>query len=249
MAQVYLLTRARGPSGPYYPGTLLDDALDPVAAIVASGARTSPAPDPILAVAAEQCAEIRRRGGSPDLAEAFMLEANARSLAASAGGGVTGRLETYVYPPDSSFYVTLLDTTGSVGPSAAIQIGPGRRNVAIDVQAGHAFASFTISGTDLAGAPVEEVVAPPGAGGGTVRTEKVFMAATAMAVASGGGTHYARFYAGDRIGVGAAPVAGFDKLSVDAVPATPSASSLAEGWVEVPIPVSSGVVYSISYRA
>lgn len=86
MARYYLLTRARTASGPLFPGTLLDDAQDPVAAIVGSGARTSPAPDAVLAAAALRCEELRLRGGSAEQAEALMLEASARSLAQGGGG-------------------------------------------------------------------------------------------------------------------------------------------------------------------
>lgn len=84
MARHYLLTRARSASGPLFPGVVLDDAQRPdVAGILASGARTYPAPDAIVGAAAARCEELRLRGGSAEQAEALMLEAASRAEVAA----------------------------------------------------------------------------------------------------------------------------------------------------------------------
>lgn len=150
MARYYLLTRARSASGPLYPGTVLDDAQRPdVAAILASGARTYPAPDATVAAAAARCAELRLRGGSAEQAEALMLEAASRAEVAAIPAPGSGALvsETLIlgYGYSNANQTTALTPTYPGGAAVDDSVGPF-------VAAGQLFVPLVAVGDDQAAA-------------------------------------------------------------------------------------------------
>lgn len=163
----------------------------------------------------------------------------------SAGGGP--RFELYSALTDAGFAVSISDD--SAGPTAQIEIGPGLRNVAVDVDAGSDFTDFLISGFGRDGAQTETLTGPGGAGG-VVQGTKLWYRATATATPapSGDGMQAASFYPGDIIGTAYAPITSVDKATVDGGAVTPSATNLTTGAITFPSTVANSSVYSISYR-
>lgn len=88
MAKYFLLNPVLVAAGRLlWPGTLVDDAQENLAAISAKGGRLYPSSNATVAAGAVEAERVKRSGGTVEQAAAVMSQAAAAADAASAGGG------------------------------------------------------------------------------------------------------------------------------------------------------------------
>lgn len=88
MAKYFLLNPVLVAAGRLlWPGTLVDDAQENLAAISAKGGRLYPASNATVAAGAAEAERVKRAGGTVEQAASVMSQAAATADAASAGGG------------------------------------------------------------------------------------------------------------------------------------------------------------------
>ena len=133
-------------------------------------------------------------------------------------------------PPGSNL---LTMSTGSATQSIADSVGAGLIVPQVVFPAGAWVGNITISGT-RAGVVQSEVLANPGAGGGTVKCSKAFSTLTTMANSAPSGSASIGFQASTRVAVSVAPVLAFEKVvaSGENITSTITATDLTNGWID-----------------